>query len=446
MTAADEARFEGRESRLFRVMVSQEGGRAATRVLEVEGDVIHVGSHPSNEVVLDDARVSPFHCSLTVSQQGVRLTDSGSQHGTWVSELCVREAELRGDEVRIAVGASLLAVSTLPGAKKPELHPEPELGRMAGGSAGMRRLYAALVRAGASPAPLLLEGERGSGKTLAAQEVVRLGANHALPFVTVRCREVAAEAHDAGAASGEERAGGPGALGRALALSSGGTLLLEDVDELPPPLQAQLFGFLSTQTGALGPTPLRAGVRIIATSHGSLRRAVNRGLFRGDLYRELSRACVVRVPPLRERLEDIPLLIQAFLSLEHPDARSWLFTSGTLQELRRREWPGNVRELFEYVTRALTRERALAAQPDLEQACEPLMLRAMSEVPPSGVDEPFKVQKERLIEAFEREYLRELMTWAAGNVSRAARKARIDRMYLHRLLARHGIERRQFPS
>jgi DNA-binding NtrC family response regulator len=446
MTGAHEERAEGKPfaSSLFRVVIAREDGQPSARVLEVDGDTIHIGAHPGNDVVLRDALVSPFHCSLTCSEDGVRLTDAGSQQGTWVSGLCVRDVDLPPSDAQIAVGASLLTISVLAGTKEPELHPESHWGRLVGGSAGMRRLFAVLERESQSAAPLFVEGESGSGKTLLAQEVARLGSRQGLPFLTVDCRALAS-GREGETSEHDQRAEAPGPLHRAFTLSSGGTLLLENVDELPLPLQEQLLRFLEAQAGG-GATPLRANdVKIVATSSGALRRAVNRGLFLESLLFRLSQGAALRVPPLRDRIEDVPLLIQAFLSLEHPDARSWRFTSGTLQELRRREWPGNVRELFAYVTRALGLDRTEDAPPRSARV-DPALSSEVPEAPPSVVEEPFKVRKERLIESFEREYLRELMAWAAGNVSRAARKARIDRMYLHRLLVRHGIERRQFPD
>lgn len=436
MTDADDEEGDGAGESLvvprFRVAFSSEDGNPSTRTLDVEGDLVSIGTHPSNDVVLDDRRVSPFHCSFTVSGGALRLTDMGSPHGTWVSGLRVRDVEVPGQDAQIALGGSRLAVSALSGVTRRALHPEPHFGRIVGRSSAMREAFAVLSRAAGSDTPLWIEGEAGTGKTLAAQEVVRLGARHGRPFLTVRC-----ESLTSGRFESELYAGSPASdrapLARAFALTSGGTLLLENVEDLPADAQADLLRLLETN-GSEG-----ADVRILVTSAASLRHAVNRGFFRADLYFSLSRAAV-RLPPLRERLEDLPLLIQAFFSLENSSNRSWRFSSGTLLELRRRDWPGNVRELFDYVNRALEVEaREWHAAPEVHAPARPSV-----DVPPapaSTVEEPFKEQKERLIDAFERRYLRELMTWAGGNVSRAARKAKIDRMYLHRLLARHGIVR-----
>jgi DNA-binding NtrC family response regulator len=417
----------------FRVTFESEDDNPSTRTLDVQGDSVRIGRHPSNDIVIEDRRVSPFHCSFTASGGALRVTDMGSQHGTWVSGLRVREVEVPGADARIALGGSLLFVSALPGVTPRALHEAGNFGRVVGRSNGMRQAFAVLSQAAAGDAPLLIEGEAGSGKTLVAQEVVRLGVRHGRPFLTVRCESLTSgrlegEPRDAGSLASDHAP-----LARAFALASGGTLLLENVEDLPADAQADLLRLLETQ-GSDG-----ADVRVLLTSAASLQRAVNRGFFRADLYLRLSRAAV-RLPPLRERLEDLPLLIQSFFSLENSSARSWRLTSGTLLELRRREWPGNVRELFDYVNRTHeveTPERH--AGTDAEDAA--LTSVAVPSAPASAVEEPFKEQKERLIDAFERRYLRELMTWAGGNVSRAARKAKIDRMYLHRLLARHGIVR-----
>ena len=439
---------ERRANPRFRVVVAREDGEPSSRVLEVEGESLRIGSHPSNHVVLRDRRVSPFHCSLSWNGDCLRVVDHGSQHGTWASGLRARDVEVPPADARIAAGASLLTVSATPGAGGVELHPQSHFGRVVGGSEPMRRLFVALSRAAASTTPLWIAGEPGSGKTLAAEEVVRHGARQGGRMLSLSGRAFAYGSLNAEEAEPAERAEVTAPLDRALALANGGTLLLEHVEELPRLVQRRLLGLLDAQTGrAEGPTLLRTpNVRIIVTSGRSLRRAVNRGSFDEHLYLALSCVANVRLPPLRDRLEDVPLLIQTFLAREHPNARSWHFTSSALAELRSREWPGNVRELFDYVSRALALtsdadvERSRADGADARHASDP------SEGPPSVVEVPFKVRKERLIESFEREYLRELMVWASGNVSRAARKARIDRMYLHRLLVRHGIDRGQSPS
>jgi DNA-binding NtrC family response regulator len=152
----------------------------------------------------------------------------------------------------------------------------------------------------------------------------------------------------------------------------------------------------------------------------------------------------VHLPPLRQRPEDIPLLVRTFLERLGATENEQLFTPEVFRELADHEWPGNVRELRNYVERALVLEDPRVAS---SAAPAPGLMTTNSDDPPelftytAGVHEPFKVAKERLITDFERTYLEQLMAWAGGNVSRAARKAKIDRMHLHRLLQRYEIKR-----
>jgi DNA-binding NtrC family response regulator len=178
----------------------------------------------------------------------------------------------------------------------------------------------------------------------------------------------------------------------------------------------------------------RVDVRVIAATNRNLEREVNRGRFREDLYFRLS-VFTVRLPPLRERAEDIPDLVRAFLERMNSTDSERLFTPQIYAELARQDWPGNVRELRNYI------ERAVVLQ-DAVEASRPATTRETSD--PStdtSIDAPFKTAKERLITDFERRYLEQLMAWAGGNVSRASRKAKLDRMYLHRLLQRYEIKR-----
>jgi len=169
-------------------------------------------------------------------------------------------------------------------------------------------------------------------------------------------------------------------------------------------------------------------VRVIAATNRDLEREVNRGRFREDLYFRLA-VMSVHVPSLRERPGDIPLLIRGFLaSLGVPDQIE-LFPPHVLSELEEHDWPGNVRELRNYVERTV-----VLREP------QPASRRAPG-TSGEGIDlgEPFKVAKDAVVNGFERNYVAALLEAAAGNVSKAARTGGMDRMYLHRLIQKHGL-------
>jgi DNA-binding NtrC family response regulator len=178
-------------------------------------------------------------------------------------------------------------------------------------------------------------------------------------------------------------------------------------------------------------------VRVVAATNRRLEGEINQGRFREDLY---FRLCVLRVdvPPLRERLEDLPLLVGCFLEQLEATDKLALFTEEVIGQMRRHTWPGNVRELRNYVERFVIFDEGSLSS---ETAGAGPSSTAAPGAPEVDIQVPFRDAKDRTIAEFERAYLTSLLAWAQGNVSRAARKANLDRMYLHRLLQRHGIRR-----
>jgi transcriptional regulator with GAF, ATPase, and Fis domain len=232
--------------------------------------------------------------------------------------------------------------------------------------------------------------------------------------------------------------------------ADGGTLFLDEIGELPLEMQPKLLRALAArEVRRTGENKSRAiDVRVIAATNRRLESEVNQGHFREDLYFRLS-VLRIDVPPLRERLDDLPLLVASFVERLGVPERFSLFTEEVLENMRRHAWPGNVRELRNYVERfvlfddadlyaSLTPEKPRAESPAEDP--KPDAAKSPTEADPQ-IDIPFRVLKDRTIEEFERGYLSALLRWSGGNVSRAARKANVDRMYLHRLLQRHGLAR-----
>jgi transcriptional regulator with GAF, ATPase, and Fis domain len=181
----------------------------------------------------------------------------------------------------------------------------------------------------------------------------------------------------------------------------------------------------------------KVDVRVIAATNRQLEREVNNGRFREDLYYRLS-VLTVRLPPLRERMDDLDMLIGHFLAEREASDRRDLFTPEVTAEMQRYDWPGNVRELRNYVERKVVLEHHMETLRSPSSASQPPAARSTPPPAPS-VELPFKEAKEAVIADFERAYLAELLRWANGNVSKAARKAQLDRMHLHRLFQRHGL-------
>jgi DNA-binding NtrC family response regulator len=299
----------------------------------------------------------------------------------------------------------------------------------------MRKLFGLLQKVAPSDINVLIQGESGTGKELVANEIVQRGPRADKSFVVVDCGAISPNlveselfGHVRGSFTGADR----DRVG-AFEAADGGTVLLDEVGELPVELQPKLLRALeSREIRRVGETRTRkVNVRVISATNRQLEREVNRGRFREDLYFRLA-VMTVRVPPLRERLEDLLILVRVFLqALGAPDAER-LFTPQVLAEMQRHDWPGNVRELRNYVERSVVLEKA---SPNLRSTA----MAPGAGMPPVDIETPFRLAKDAAVDAFERAYLTALLEAAGNNMSKAARMAGMDRMYLHRLAQKHGL-------
>ncbi|MCB9572725.1 MAG: sigma-54-dependent Fis family transcriptional regulator [Kofleriaceae bacterium] len=390
-----------------------------------------IGADPGADVVVDDPTMSRFHCEVRVVDGVASVRDLGSRNGTAVDHVPVIEAPLR-DGAILTVGRTRLRFDV--GARQVEipLSPRDRFGRLRGGSVAMRAIYSRLEAAAAGTATVLLQGESGTGKDLAAESLHVEGVRKDGPFVVVDCGAIPANlleaelfGHEAGAFTGATAAR-PGAFEAA----AGGTLLLDEIGELALDLQPKLLRAIERrEIQRLGSTERRTvDVRIVAATNRDLRAEVNARRFRTDLYFRLA-VLVINLPPLRERTSDIPVLVEAILDdlgdRRSPMARA-LAGGELLPELLRHGWPGNVRELRNYVEACIVRqERATTS--------------TSSDAPTIDVTQPLRAVRERWVRHVERRYLEELLAAHRGNVSAAARAAGVDRVHLHRLLSRVGL-------
>jgi len=420
------------------VTVEREAGKQAERVQVLDTELVRIGSHPSNDVTLGDPLVSRFHCRLTRTGRGWRLTDTGSRNGLRVGGVRVRDGDLLQPETRVELGDSSLRVRELAPVGEQEVLGLPSFGAIYSVSLPMQKLFARLERVAKSDASVLIEGESGTGKELVAGEIARRSSRADKPFVIVDCSAISRSlieselfGHLKGAFTSAER----DRVG-AFEAANGGTVFLDEIGELPLDMQPKLLRVLEArEVRRLGDSRVRkVDVRVLAATNRDLEEEVNRGTFREDLYFRLS-VVSIRVPPLREHPEDIRLLIQVFL--ENLDAMDSfrLFTPELIAELGRHRWPGNVRELRNYVERAVIFD---AADPPRRGEGRP----GGAPLPDDEVDlkVPLKLARERVLSRFEQGYLGALLDQTGGNLSQAARLAGVDRMYLHRLVQKHGIK------
>jgi DNA-binding NtrC family response regulator len=402
-----------------------------------------VGKSTGCDLVLSDPTISRRHLELVFGNGRLLCRDLGSTNGSWAGGNRFQELELgMGGIVRI--GGTSLKVTTpdpvVAGPPAPER--EADFAGLSGRSARMREVYALCERAAASDAPVLIRGETGTGKAVCAAAIHAKGPRARRPFVV--CDLAAASrtlieselfGHVRGAFTGATTEH-PGAFRQA----DGGAIFIDEIGELEAELQPRLLRALDRrQVKPLGGTAFRTvDVRIIAATNRDLQEEVRRGRFRSDLYYRLN-VLRIELPPLRDRKEDIPLLVERFVA-EFRHGRRVELPPETLALLAAYDWPGNVRELRNTV------ERALAMAPDalrLEPQLLALDLPGAADLPTMQENLPFHEAKDRLVGAWEREYLAGLVRRTAGNLSEAARRAGIDRPYLYRLLRKHGLEREE---
>ena len=237
--------------------------------------------------------------------------------------------------------------------------------------------------------------------------------------------------HERGAFTGADRA-----RAGAFEEADGGTLFLDEIGELPLQLQPKLLRVLEArEVRRVGATqPRKIDVRVIAATNRDLREEVNRGSFREDLYFRLA-VMRLRVPPLRERPDDIPVLVEHFRSLAKPGDAAAPFSDETMRNFVAHPWPGNVRELRNAVER-------LAVLDDVPFSTPAALESGDSDGgDPVDIRVPFKNAKNALTDRFERRYLTAMLEATGGNISEAARRAGIDRVYLLRLMGRYGLRK-----
>jgi transcriptional regulator with PAS, ATPase and Fis domain len=277
---------------------------------------------------------------------------------------------------------------------------------------------------------VLVTGETGAGKELAAEAIHLRSPRRDGPFVVLDCGAIPAPlvedqlfGHEAGAFTGAVTAR-PGVFEAA----HGGTLFLDEIGELPLELQPKLLRAVETrQVRRLGGIqPIACDVRVIAATNRDLAAEVNRDAFRADLYFRIAVARV-HVPPLREHRDDLEPLIEHFV--ERLGAGP--LPDGFLEWARRHPWPGNVREL-----RAAIEQSVVLSRHPERLASQWSTGVASFEI---DVTVPYKETKRKLLDELERRYITELLDAHAGNVSAAARAADLDRMTIYKLMRRAGL-------
>jgi DNA-binding NtrC family response regulator len=374
--------------------------------------VARIGSSVPCELVIADPAVSGHHATVSLTHHGIRVVDVGSRNGTWYLGARVHDATI-APWGAVRVGQTFLRFC-------PRLVTNPSEQRSGGllyASAAMQQLMWAVQRAAESDSPVLIVGETGVGKESIARLLHTGSRRKEAPMVVVDCGSLQGDladgdlfGHSRGAFTGAqvERVG-------AIESSNKGTLLLDGIEEMHSALQPKLLRVLEhRQFSRLGENTLRsADFRLVATASVDLANLIEEKRFRQDLYHRIA-VIVLRVPPLRERREDIAILADAFAA-----ARGQRLTVAQRAELESRDWPGNVRQLKNEIERMSTGVALAPGNAPRVESRAPLSLS--------------------LRDALELKFLRELMARHQGNVTRASIEAQLSRSQMHRLLKKHGL-------
>jgi two-component system, NtrC family, response regulator GlrR len=391
-----------------------------------------VGSAPGVDLQITLPTVSRLHAELEPSDDGLWVRDLGSRNGTFIDGIRIERAQLpEGATLALGTARLVVAEAALPVAI--DLWPDTKFGSLIGASSSMRELFARLAKVAKSEATALILGETGTGKELIAQAIHQNSSRAAQPFQVVDCAalpdnllESELFGHVKGAFTGASasRAG-------AFEVASSGTVFLDEIGELPLNMQPKLLRVLESQTvKRVGESQHRkVDCRIVAATNRDLRALVNAGAFREDLYFRLAVVPVV-VPPLRQRRDDILLLLEHFMR-----GRVAAIDEETRKGLEQRPWLGNVRELRNFVEQAvvLGTHEALSMIPQGNTA---ITSAGLPDVP---MDRPFKDIREDWMNHLERHYIKNLIERYGGNVTAVAEAAELDRSYVHRLIKKHDL-------
>lgn len=407
-----------------------------------ETGTILIGTHENNDVVLTDPTISRYHLEIQARADGLRVTDQDSTNGTFLGKTRLGSVIVRG-RTHLKVGGNT-EIEIVPADQKIKLaaYKQNRFGRAFGESKSITDVFALLNQVSATDATILLEGETGTGKELLAEAIHLASPRHKKGYVIVDCGSIPRDLM-ASELFGHTKGSFTGATMNKRGLADeadGGTLFLDEIGELPLELQPHLLRLLERkEIRPIGETKShRVDVRLVAATNRDLAKMVKEGSFREDLYYRLA-VVKVKVPALRDRMDDIPGLVRYFL--DEMGQTDFDVPESVIEQLQHHDWPGNIRELRNVVERGMS----LATTTIRPEHLGPLgssreSSPAKSEHDAHVMELPFKEAKGILVESFEREYLEQLLKRHDGNISRAAVEAGIDRNYIHRLVKKYDIE------
>ena len=418
--------------------------------LVIERERVTVGRSPICDLMLSDKAVSGTHFEIVASESGFLLRDLDSTNGIFCGDLRVREVWLRPPTF-LRVGQTEMRFEPVQGIVEIDLSKQERFHELVGKSLRMREVFAILEKAAATDLTVLVCGETGTGKELVARALHQSSTRKSGALVVQDCGAIPKDLIES-TLFGHERGAFTGATERhkgSFEQADGGTIFLDEIGELDISLQPKLLRVLESREikRVGGDRTIPVNVRVVAATNRDLRQMVSEGTFREDLYYRLS-VVQVDLPPLRERPEDVPLMVDQILNILTQrqgsiQGRAFTVESSAMSRLQAYHWPGNVRELRNVIERA-------ASLADGSTLTVDDLVPNLQRVPVEGavfgraeqfVEEglPFKEAKQRIIDAFEASYLRALLERHNGNITRSAQAAGLTRYHLRELAKRFGI-------
>ena len=387
------------------------------------GQAMGLGGGRSAGMRVEDAAVSGEHAAIRAGHRGLDVVDLDSRNGVYVGSAKVKAASLVSESLSFVIGRSTVTVCSAQ--QDVDSSSAPQLPGVIGNSEPMRRLARDVFAHARTSAPLLLEGESGSGKDVVARAIHELSGRRG-EYVPLNVAAVAESLADS-ELFGPERGAFTGAVGKrsgAFEQAHRGTLLLDEIADLPMPIQVKLLRVIEDgrirRVGA--DSSFVVDTRVVSATWANLEQRVAEERFRGDLFHRISTARI-HIPALRTRRSDIPAIAVALLERLAPQIGSKQLNSGALGRLVAHSWPGNVRELSSVLYRAAVAATGSEIQGVHVDAALPITLNADPGDRPSVVD---------------------LVKLHGGNVAAAARAARVPRStfraWLRKVEADTGLE------
>jgi DNA-binding NtrC family response regulator len=404
---------------------------------------IVVGTDAGVELRLSDDRVSGRHLAVRAAGGRFAVRDLESTNGTWYEGSRVTEVAV-APGATLKVGRSALRIE--PEAEPLDLPPSQarRFGELVGESLAMREVFAVLERVAATDVTVLVEGETGTGKEVVARALHDASPRRPRPFVAVDCGALPEALLDS-ELFGHVKGAFTGAAAPRAGLfvrADGGTLFLDELGRIPASVQARLLRVLEERVvRPLGADRERAvDVRVVAASRDDLDAEVAAGRFRADLLYRLG-VVRVRLPPLRGRREDLPMLVGELLRRRGLGAgvAGGAAARAALDRLHAHGWPGNVRELRNVIDRAIALAPGARGLDDLSIRIDAAGGAAGEEGLGVRTDLPYAEAREAVVHTFERRYVADILARAGGNLTAAARAAQVDRKHLRLLARRHGL-------